>query len=85
MLDNALGQGLSLSATPLLVAERGRASLLLGGELVWLRASEHSPSWLVTHDDLRLRVVLDGVMRRGRGLWLLRVGAGATPCRSGPV
>lgn len=78
MLDNALGQGLTLGATPWVWLQRGGARLVLGGEFVWLHATEHSPSWQVTHDDLRLRVVIDGELHRGRGMWLLRFGAGAT-------
>ncbi len=78
MLPAALGQGLTLSATPLRIADAGSTRLAAGAELLWLRAVEHSPSWQVTQDELRVRLVVDGELERGRGRWLLRLGLGAT-------
>lgn len=78
MLQTTLGQGLTLSCTPLQVTALGPLRLAVGGEALWLRATEHSASWEVTQDDLRVRLVLDGMVARGRGAWLLRIGVGAT-------
>ncbi|MEO6776014.1 MAG: hypothetical protein ABI467_23840 [Kofleriaceae bacterium] len=49
-----------------------------GARVAWSRVSEDSQSWIVTQDDLRLRVT--GAIRHdaGRGSIALRLGAGPT-------
>jgi hypothetical protein len=70
-LDTGLSTGLGVGAT------LGRA-LVLGVRASWSTATESSTAWLVTHDDLRLR--LGGGVQRdvGRGRFALRLGVGPT-------
>lgn len=49
-----------------------------GARLSWSQATEHTLTWAVTHDELRLRAVGSLRGEAGRGTWHLRLGLGAT-------
>src|ERR1700690_2713745 len=68
-LDTGLSMGVGAGAS------LGR-TLVLGVRASWATATESSTAWLVTHDDLRLRLT-GGVQRDvGRGRFALRLGVG---------
>ena len=70
-LDTGMMTGVELGFT------RGR-SLAWGARASWATATEHTVSWTVRHDDIRLRATGAALYRVGRARLGLRVGIGAT-------
>ena len=73
----ALGRGMS-SGVGAGITHACGCNLAYGVRASWSTATESSESWLVTHQDVRLRAI--GELRHvsGRGTIALRLGAGAT-------
>ncbi len=74
-LPAALPTGLS---TGVAAGVATRGPLALGGRASWGTATEHTRTWTVTHQELRLRGTAALQAELGRGVLGLRLGAGGT-------
>ncbi len=71
----ALGTGLAMGPSVRVI--RGD-TVVWGAELGWVRATEYSPSWAVTHDEFRARALAGLQAYAGRARLIVQVGAGVT-------
>jgi hypothetical protein len=74
-LPAALGTG---QTTGLGLGITSRGPLAWGARASWSQATEYTTLWAVTHADIRLRATVTAQRQVGRGLWLIRLGAGGT-------
>jgi hypothetical protein len=74
-LPAALGTG---QTTGLGLGIASSGPLAWGARASWSQATEYTTLWAVTHADIRLRATVTAQRQVGRGLWLIRLGAGGT-------